>query len=749
MKVLKLFVKSSLIVVLVAGSTLSFGQLTARQKRNLDAFANLYGYVRFFHPSDEANDVNQARFAAYGSLKMLEIKNDAELVAALNYIFKPIAPTAKIFLTRDKLTFKLKEITPEQADLYNQVSWQHLGINPHHDDKMFTSIRINRPDPSLYQGFFYAPIMDTLDLKKFEGKKFEISFFANAPKKDSTYQQLKVSACRGYLRNIKDVFFNVDSSNYLIDSTRRKYIFSGIIDKGHAHAVWSIAINPVFRLSIDSIKLNIYDANKATAIALKSSPYVNKYYSGTISNYTFLFEKSDAKNTLYDTQLKIGQYLQKELIPGLSVIMPLVVYGDDTHTYPIVPDSTTARLNKDMFDAMQKNANGEIIDSGDIPGIRFANIVMSWNVIKNACTSWDHASLIPMDVLNNGLDRAFSDKNSIEFFKSLKSVYAPLNDGQLEVYLNDNKVVYENAFAPVTLDSVNDKIVVTSVNDSSAYGNIVKGDEVVSINDQPAVERLIAVEKLISGSPQWKTWKGLQALTAGPENSIMKMRLRRSNKNFEVKLTRDQIGSYNGRSFVQRDNKLSGWIKPGIYYLNLNADSIENHVKELAQAKSFIFDLRNNSVPHNLSVLSHFVKADRHISLYSYPEINYPDLEHVAYQQINLEIKPASPYLTKNMVFITDGSTAGGLEELALYVKQQKLGTLIGDVTSGSYAGANYFRVLGDYSISFTGLKLNVLNQGRQGITPDISVLETAKLDGDYLLKAAVSYAEKKANAGH
>lgn len=733
-------------IVLVACSTFSFGQLTSRQRRNLDAFANLYGYVRFFHPSDEANSINQARFAAYGSLKMLGLKNDEELVAALNYIFKPIAPTAKIFLTKDHLAFNLNEMTPERSNLYNQVSWQHLGINPYNDDKLFTSIRINRPNQSLYQGYFYAPITDTLDLKKFEGKKFEIVFFANAPKKDSTYQKLKVSACRGYLREVKDVFCNIDRSNYLVDSTMRKYIFSGVIDADHAHAVWSIAVNPAFRLAIDSVKLKIYDINKETTIALKSSPYVNKDNSKTISNFTFLFEKADAKNNLYDTQLKIPQYFQKELVPGLSLIMPLVVYGDDTHTYPIVPDSITARLNKDMFDTMQKNANGEIIDSGDILGIRFANIIMSWNVIKNAYTNWPHASLLPIDILNNGLESAFSDKNSIEFLKSLKIVYAPLNDGQLEVYLNDNRVVYENAFAPLTLASINGKIVVASVNDSSAYRYITKGDEVVTINHQPAVDQLIAVEKQISGSTQLKTWKSLQALTAGPENSIMKMQLKRSNKTFEVKIIRDQIGLYNGKSFVKRYKNLSGWIKTGVFYLNLDLDSIENHVKELANAKAVIFDLRNNSSAHNKSMLSHFVKENRCISVYSYPEISYPDLEHVAYQKIYSKIKPALPYLTKNLFFITDGSTTGVLEELALFVKQQKLGTLIGGVTSGSYAGANYFRLLGDYSISFTGLKLNDFNQG---INPDITVSKTAKLNGDPLLKAAINYAEKKANAGH
>ena len=51
-----------LLLILTVLPEASFAQLTSRQERNLDAFANLYGYVRYFHPSDEASNINQARF---------------------------------------------------------------------------------------------------------------------------------------------------------------------------------------------------------------------------------------------------------------------------------------------------------------------------------------------------------------------------------------------------------------------------------------------------------------------------------------------------------------------------------------------------------------------------------------------------------------------------------------------------------------------------------------------------------------
>ena len=39
---------------------------------NLESFAKLYGYVQYFHPSDEASQINWEQFAIYGSPKKLK-----------------------------------------------------------------------------------------------------------------------------------------------------------------------------------------------------------------------------------------------------------------------------------------------------------------------------------------------------------------------------------------------------------------------------------------------------------------------------------------------------------------------------------------------------------------------------------------------------------------------------------------------------------------------------------------------------
>lgn len=47
---------------------------------NIKAFAQVYGYVKYFHPSDEANQTDWDSFAIYGAEKILAFKSERQLV---------------------------------------------------------------------------------------------------------------------------------------------------------------------------------------------------------------------------------------------------------------------------------------------------------------------------------------------------------------------------------------------------------------------------------------------------------------------------------------------------------------------------------------------------------------------------------------------------------------------------------------------------------------------------------------------
>jgi len=71
--------------------------LTTRGLANLTAFAKLYGYVRHFHPSDQAAVTDWDTFAAEGVRNVETAGSAEELVERLRERFQPIAPTVRVF----------------------------------------------------------------------------------------------------------------------------------------------------------------------------------------------------------------------------------------------------------------------------------------------------------------------------------------------------------------------------------------------------------------------------------------------------------------------------------------------------------------------------------------------------------------------------------------------------------------------------------------------------------------------------
>ena len=102
--------------------------LEGRALDNLVAFAHLFGYVRYFHPSDEAFSTEWDRFAMRGVMDVESAANAEELVARLRALFGPIAPTVQVFLA-DTPPETTEPATTQPADEPQRViAWQHYGL---------------------------------------------------------------------------------------------------------------------------------------------------------------------------------------------------------------------------------------------------------------------------------------------------------------------------------------------------------------------------------------------------------------------------------------------------------------------------------------------------------------------------------------------------------------------------------------------------------------------------------------------
>jgi C-terminal processing protease CtpA/Prc len=71
--------------------------VTSQGLTNLTAFARLYGYVRFFHPSDQAALTDWETFAIDGVRAVEDAASLADLQLRLEKLFQPVAPTVQVF----------------------------------------------------------------------------------------------------------------------------------------------------------------------------------------------------------------------------------------------------------------------------------------------------------------------------------------------------------------------------------------------------------------------------------------------------------------------------------------------------------------------------------------------------------------------------------------------------------------------------------------------------------------------------
>jgi hypothetical protein len=98
--------------------------------QNVRAFAKLYGYIKYFHPSDEASAIPWDAFAVYGAEQVRGARNAEELEVVLESLFSPIAPTVQIFSSAGEPPTP-PDLVPEDTSGLVLVAWTGMRVVKH------------------------------------------------------------------------------------------------------------------------------------------------------------------------------------------------------------------------------------------------------------------------------------------------------------------------------------------------------------------------------------------------------------------------------------------------------------------------------------------------------------------------------------------------------------------------------------------------------------------------------------------
>jgi hypothetical protein len=111
---------------------------------NIVAFCKVYGYVRYFHPSDEAAQIDWDKFAILGINAIKNIPED-QLINSFNALFNPIAPTVEFSIKPFPNNYTSPSIPLTNTENFKTTSWQHFGVQGTDDNGPYKSRRTNRP----------------------------------------------------------------------------------------------------------------------------------------------------------------------------------------------------------------------------------------------------------------------------------------------------------------------------------------------------------------------------------------------------------------------------------------------------------------------------------------------------------------------------------------------------------------------------------------------------------------------------
>jgi C-terminal processing protease CtpA/Prc len=126
--------------------------ISNRGMDNLVAFARLFGYVRYFHPSDEAASANWLDIASDGVRRIENSRTPEELAHRLNELFQPLAPTVRVFLDGHPVAVPSMLERPPDASV-RVMHWKHRGAPaPFTTDPTYVSKRIDEKPEELTKG---------------------------------------------------------------------------------------------------------------------------------------------------------------------------------------------------------------------------------------------------------------------------------------------------------------------------------------------------------------------------------------------------------------------------------------------------------------------------------------------------------------------------------------------------------------------------------------------------------------------
>ncbi len=706
-----------------------------REIQNLRAYAKLFGYIRYFHPSDEASQVDWEKLAVYGVEKVKDAPDSQDLRSVLEKLFLPVAPTIRIYPSGDTPPDPMLGL-PEDTTGLRVVAWQHKGLGFGSANSAYMSIRLNREN--ILKPGMPGILTQGIDAESLCGKTIKLNARVKAQVDGPGNQgQLwlrvdRESGGTGFVNNL---------DRPIVSDQWKEYEITGKVDADAVMVFFGAIMNGSGKLWLDDFRLLVLsDGDQWELVEIKNpgfetgeegrapegwaarSPlyaYKIQKHDEPVGGRYLLIENSEQKisGPLFDKHAEVDETVYKELGAGLSSVIPLALYSDEKGTL-----GKNENYRFDELAAELEAEDFENLTAGHV-SVRLADVIIAWNIFQHFYPYFDVVNVDWDEELTIALKSALNDQSEKDFFYTLSRLLAGLQDGHGFV---SHPMLSDRAGLPVRVGWIENNVIVTATQDPSLFQI---GDIIQSIDGVKAEKALEEAELFLSGSPQWKRWRSLQQFGFGEQGSMAKLKIKRGSEvlEFEAERTQKQLIPDGTRFNIQE-------LEDNIYYVNLSHATwpeIKNKIQDLAAARGVIFDLRG--YPNgNHQVICHLLKEnDTSKAWMQIPLIIYPDQENIVdYQRMGWGLMAQKPRIEGKVVFLVDGRAISYAESFMSFIEHYKLAEIVGQPTAGTNGNVNPFVLPGGFRVSWTGMKV-VKHDGSQhhllGILPTVPVERTIR----------------------
>jgi hypothetical protein len=726
------------------GALLFLAAPVAVQVENLKAFTVLYGYVRFFHPSDEASRVDWEKLALLGVARVRDAESPGDLERALEGLFAPLAPTMRVFDEGDEPKAPL-DLWPDFHEDLEVIAWQHKGVGLGHPG-IYQSLRTNRLEGETVSGAGFGTIVQTVPAGPYRGKSVRLRAAAKTKVEGADNQGrlwLRVDRANGVVG-----FFDNMSDRPIRTESWRIFEIEGAVGEDANHLYFGGFLQGSGSVWLDAFELLVRGEDGTFSTIPMENPGFegdselagwqapNEPYryaveeAGCHEGRRCLLIASPPGNSpyqLFDALPEVGEVTAAALARRVRAQVPLALYGDSERTYGGRVDANAAEELKRALDSVTPSVLDE----------RLSAVVIAWNVFQHFYPYFDVVDSDWDGALVRSLQETLGTPQEEDFRPVLQRLTAALHDGH--VFVHRPEETARRAWLPIALDWIEGRVVLTR----SEVSGFAAGDVVSSLDGEAAGAILERSEALISGSPQWKRYRALATLGSGPEGTTVEVAVTRDGEEIVRTLTRDRAALLT----ESRPESVSR-IEEDIWYVDLTRAAFEEirpRIDEMAAARGVVFDMRGYPKGGNEQVLRHLVDEPVHSAKWMVPRIVYPDRRDLAGYDTSGRwlLTPQSPRFRGKAVFLTHAGAISYGESLMGIVEHYRLGEIVGGPTAGANGNVNVFDLPGGYRVSWTGMRV-VKHDDRQhhlvGILPTVPLERTlgAVREGrdEYLEKA-------------